>query len=101
MSQKQTLEKINIQEKTMPNVINTKSLNSVLVEVRGRSILDDIQSNFDVFSRPDLADEVIMDMTGIEDNGEQTSQLCDILGIDPESDQASEIVNGGYVVFYA
>lgn len=85
----------------MANVGKVKALNSVLVEVRGKSILDDIQSHFDVFSRPDLSDEIIMDMTGIEDCSERTNRLCDLLGIESDSDQASEIVSGGYVVFYA
>ena len=85
----------------MVKVVKTVGIEAVLVGVKGGSVIDEIERNFDVFSKPDDTGVIILDTTGLEDDKTRTNQLCDILGIRPASDDGVAVTSGGYVIFYA
>lgn len=85
----------------MSNVCRSQNLSMKLISVANLSVLEDIQEYFEVFSRPSLNDEIILDCTVLDGNEEATAKLLEILGIKSNHELAQELPCSGFVVFHA
>ena len=85
----------------MSKVVKSESSEIVIIQVESLSVLENINSKFDVHSRADSYDEVILDCTILDGNEQAFKSLCDALEIDLNDEMAEKLKNVGYVVFYA
>jgi predicted glycoside hydrolase/deacetylase ChbG (UPF0249 family) len=77
--------------------INQQSLSQIeIIKVKSSSVLDKIGSQFDVFTRPDFIDEIIMDCSCFMDNDERKIELRNVLG----SEEDGIFSLNGYVLFH-
>jgi hypothetical protein len=82
------------------NVVNYTNLGMKIVEVKSRFVLDEISNLFDVFTRSEVSDEIILDCTILDGNAELASKLFDILCIKSEHELAQDLPSEGFVVFH-
>lgn len=80
-------------------ITNITSKEILIVEVKSIEVIENIQSNYDCFSRHDLNNECVLDLTSIGGE-EEHNQLCETLGIETGSDYGIELSAGGYAVFF-
>jgi hypothetical protein len=83
----------------MSNVVNVIEQKMAVVELNGRSVLNEISSKFDVFINPSIDGDVIMDGLALDDE-ENVRMLSEILGVPEDSDQIDEITSANYVMFF-
>lgn len=84
-------------------MMRTEPVNAIAIDVEKGSILDELTSAFDCYTRSDTSDEIILDVTFLEnaEDDDVAKMLFDTLGISPDSDLADEIRGNGYIIFYA
>ena len=84
----------------MSKVVKSESSEIVIIQVESLSVLENINSNFDVHSRADSYDEVILDHTILDGNEQAFKSLCEALEIDLNDEMAEKLKSAGYTVFY-
>ena len=76
-------------------------MDALSIKVELKSKLDELNSRFDCFTRPDLSDEIIIDLSGIVEDDELFNALLNVLDLDKNSEFAEQLRFGGYTIFHA
>ncbi len=84
----------------MHNILNVARKISLLLEVRGQSILNDVREQFKTTSRNGLPSEITIDAGVFEANQPRLDELCNILNIDSSSPLAREIAQCDFITLY-
>ena len=82
-----------------PKIVSQTAGQIVLIEVGQRSILENIQSNIDVFTREATGDEILIDSVMLDDDNAREF-IFDQLGIEEGTYQAALLQASKFISLY-